>query len=89
MSENHLCPKCEGTLSEKPAAPYPVLLQVTFGVSFVAFLLLQDRLVAHTGRWGLWGWSGSQLLLGVFLIRSRMRASRRIRYCIRCGLTVA
>ncbi|MGZ3697474.1 MAG: hypothetical protein ACXWPM_03185 [Bdellovibrionota bacterium] len=71
---------------ERPAQGYPVLAQVLFGLSFVAFLIFNDRI--HSQKIGITAWCLIQFALGVWLIRGRMRARRRISRCIRCGVDV-
>jgi hypothetical protein len=75
------CSACGGPLAERPEHPYPVLLQLLFGASFVAFLFLVEKLP----RPALVAWTFSQAALGVLLVRGRTRAKRRVLRCIRCG----
>ncbi|MBN23330.1 MAG: hypothetical protein CL678_18740 [Bdellovibrionaceae bacterium] len=78
-----VCEKCGGGMNPRPLAPYPVKLQIIFGVSFLAFLLTYDSLTEHKSL--LWIWSGIQVILGLFLIQGRRKASRRVLRCARCG----
>lgn len=70
--------------------PYPVALQILFAVSFVAFFFLAEKFQnewrAH--RMWLWIWSGVQVLLGVLLVRARLRSRKRVLRCIRCSADI-
>ncbi len=87
MSEGDACPQCGGPLAWRAVSGYPVVLQVVFGASFVAFLLLIGRLQGNIPA--LAGWTCAQALLGWVLVRARLRAKARILRCIRCGVAVA
>ncbi|HLD99554.1 MAG TPA: hypothetical protein VJB59_04805 [Bdellovibrionota bacterium] len=80
---NQDCPKCGGPLATRPLYPYPILLQVLFGISFVAFLILFEQIKVH--RQLLWLWSLLQLGLGILLVRGRIRARKTVLRCIRCS----
>jgi hypothetical protein len=69
----------------KQAHPYPVAAQVLFGGSFVAFLLFSEKLFSQ-GSHRVWlaVWCGVQIALGVWLVKARLRARKRILRCIRC-----
>jgi len=77
------CDQCGGPLAERPADPYPVFEQVLFGLSFLAFLLMGEKLRGHLAV--IWVWCGVQVVLGALLIRGRMRSKRTVYRCIRCG----
>jgi hypothetical protein len=66
----------------RPKAPYPVLLQVVFGLSFIAFLYFFESLKEWIAL--LWIWSFFQLLVGLLLVRGRILANRLVYYCVRC-----
>jgi hypothetical protein len=83
FNQNEVCPHCGGSLAWRRMYPYPVLLQFVFAASFIGFIVLFDRISAH--RLWLWLWTGAQAILGVFLIRSRLRTRKRILRCIRCN----
>ncbi|MBC7690764.1 MAG: hypothetical protein H7222_03275 [Methylotenera sp.] len=76
------CDTCKSPLIWRNAHPYPVLIQTLFGVSFVVFMVLLDKIRAHAGM--IWGWCLMQIALGVLLIRGRLRAKKRVLHCIRC-----
>jgi hypothetical protein len=78
------CPSCGGPLSARQARPYPVLIQLLFAASFVAFLLCFEKLRASGNRAGIWAWSAVQAALGAALIRGRLLARKRVLRCIRC-----
>lgn len=67
----------------RPAYPYPVLIQIIFGASFIAFILLFEKFESYPTF--LWGWSGVQVVLGFFLVRGRIRARKRVYRCVRCS----
>lgn len=69
-------------MSWRPAYPYPIWLQTAFGLSFVVFLFVFQKL-ARTPL-ALWIWSGVQAILGGFLMRGRLRSKQRVLRCIRC-----
>lgn len=77
------CPKCGGALSARAAAPYPVLLQTVFGVSFLLFLWYTSA--AQPNKNILIAWTILQLGLSVLLIRARIRARKRVYRCARCS----
>lgn len=79
------CPSCreEGRLVSRPAYPYPIWIQLIFGVSFVIFILMSSHLQGH--REWVWAWSLAQLALGLLLIQRRLRARKTILRCIRCA----
>ena len=81
--EPDICPKCGGPLTWRQKHGYPVLAQALFGLSFVGFLVLFEKV--KDSRVALWGWSLVQALLGAWLLRGRVRAKERILRCIRCG----
>lgn len=76
------CPDCGGPLMERPEFPYPSGVQAAFGVSFVLFLALFNRV--QQSRPAIWAWSALQIALGILLIRRRIRAKSRVLRCIRC-----
>lgn len=71
---------------DRPERKYPVLLQLVFGGSFIAFILLAERLSLK--NWMLWGWFSIQVFLGFLLARARIRAKRRVYRCVRCDRPV-
>ncbi len=81
-ARNQLCEKCGNRLTSRPMRSFPIALQVVFSVSFIAFLLLLERL--KTMPTLLWVWSALQLVLGGFLIQARRLAGKRILICIHC-----
>ncbi len=82
-SRREACDQCGGPLAERPAHPYPVLEQTLFGLSFLGFLLVGEKLRGQLAL--IWVWSAVQLILGALLIRGRMRSKRTVYRCIRCG----
>jgi hypothetical protein len=64
--------------------PYPIISQALFGLSFVLFLYFLDKIAVRRTLW-VWLWTLAQVVLGVFLVRGRMRARKRVLRCIRCG----
>jgi hypothetical protein len=60
--------------------------QVFFGVSFLVFWILSEKQTLSPKV--LIGWSVFQALLGVHLVRARLRARVLELRCIRCGLVV-
>jgi len=78
------CQNCGGLMAWRQAHPYPVLIQVLFGVCFVAFLLFSDK-VARYGRQWNYLWTAVGVVLGLFLIRGRARAKKTVLRCIRCN----
>jgi hypothetical protein len=79
-----LCKNCGGPLAQRPAHPYPVALTLAFGACFLGFLLFSER-VARYGREWNYVWSGIGVVLGILLIRGRMRAKKTVLRCIRCN----
>lgn len=76
------CEKCGGPLRERAAHPYPLLLQSIFGISFILFLTFYSKFSDQKRI--LWSWTALQLVCGVFLIKARKKANKRILICIRC-----
>ncbi len=66
--------------------PYPLFSQVLFGLSFLVFWILSEN--QNLPPKVLVGWSIFQALLGVHLVRARLRARVLELRCIRCGLVV-
>jgi hypothetical protein len=58
------------------------MLHVAFGISFVLFLFLIEKVQTH--REVIWVWCGVQALLGYLLVRARIKARKRFLICIRC-----
>ena len=85
-SQDAKCERCGGPLVWKQAHPYPVLLNILFGGSFIAFILLFSRFQAQ--RIVIYGWSLFQLVLGIFLVRGRLQARRRVLHCLRCNASL-
>jgi hypothetical protein len=85
MKDSKNCPKCQFAMSEEPK-PFPVILQTVFGLNFLAFWLAFDAIRPH--RWAVWAWCLSEIILGFFLIRARVRARGRVYRCIRCDSTL-
>jgi hypothetical protein len=81
---DQVCKNCGGLMAWRQAHPYPVALQVAFGVCFVAFLFFSDK-VAQFGRQWNFLWSAIGVALGVLLIRGRVRAKKTVLRCIRCN----
>ncbi len=79
-----LCGQCGGGLTARPAHPYPVALTAAFGLSFVVFLALQGSELLLRHRVAVYVWTVAQALLGVALVRARLRARKRVYRCIRC-----
>ncbi len=77
------CPKCDGPMRLRNAKPFPLALQVAFGVSFIAFLWGQSS--GKVPPKLLWGWSIAQIILGVLLVRARYAAAKKVFICLRCG----
>lgn len=81
-----ICEKCSGPMRLRNARPYPVLLQVLFGVSFAGFLwastskLLSPRLS--------YAWTALEVVLGVLLVRARNASAKKVFICLRCGATL-
>ncbi len=76
-------PQCNGVLVQKPKYPYPIWSQLAFGVSFITFVFAVDRYPLT--RVGLAFWFALQVVLGIILVRQRIRTKIRILRCIRCG----
>jgi hypothetical protein len=62
--------------------PYPVLIHSLFGLSFVAFFFLFERV--QQSRPIVWAWSALQVGLGILLVIRRLQARKRVLRCIRC-----
>lgn len=77
------CHKCGGALSARPAAPFPVVLQTVFGVSFLLFLWYTSGTKPDKNI--LIAWTFLQLVLAVLLVRARIRARKRVYRCTRCS----
>ena len=71
----------------RQAQPYPVIAQALFGLSFGVFMFFAEKLFANPAHqaW-IWVWAMVQVYLGIWLVRGRLKARRRILRCIRCGL---
>jgi len=70
----------------RPLRPFPVVTQILFATSFVAFLLVVDRIRLQPSlRWAIWTWCVAQVLLGIQLVRLRIRAKKTILRCLRCS----
>ncbi len=82
-ADTDACPKCGGPITWRPAHGYPILAQVVFAASFIAFLVYFDQVKSNRAM--LWAWSVLQAGLGVWLVRGRMRAQKRVLRCIRCS----
>ena len=67
----------------RQARPYPSLLNVVFGASFIAFLLAFGKIQAQ--KFVVYGWSLFQLVLGALLVRGRIQAKKRVLHCLRCN----
>ena len=78
------CPSCGGPLTWRPAHQYPVGLTLAFGVCFVSFLFFSEKIAQQYGKQWTWIWSGIGVVLGVLLMKARLRAKRTILRCIRC-----
>ena len=76
-----ICSECKNPMALRQA-PFPVMLQLIFALSFVGFLLCFDAIRAK--RIFIWLWSAVQIGLGFLLIRARMKARIHIYRCIRC-----
>ena len=88
--QNHidqdLCPSCGGKTAYRSKRKFPVLLQITFGGSFVVFLLFHEKLISIPIA--LWAWCAIQTVLGLLLVRARRQAIEKILICIRCNTPV-
>ncbi|OFY99207.1 MAG: hypothetical protein A2070_11855 [Bdellovibrionales bacterium GWC1_52_8] len=70
----------------RPLAPYPVKTQILFAISFVAFLLVIDRIRTNPSlHWVIWTWCVGQVIIGIQLVRLRIRAKKSILRCLRCS----
>lgn len=78
----HSCPKCGRDRVLRPEHPYPLILQVIFGASFILFLIFYQKLA--NSRMFLVIWTAAQFVLGALLIRGRLRARQRIYRCVIC-----
>lgn len=81
--DDGLCEKCKSPLKIRQAHPYPVTLQIIFALSFAAFLWAQSAIKLPSPVF--WLWTTAQIILGVLLVRARLRSSKRILICIRCN----
>ena len=80
--ENDLCKECNSPLVLRPMTPQPFLLTLIFGLSFITLLLItQSKKLAPSI---LWPWSFAQFILGMFVIRGRIRAKKMVFHCTRC-----
>ncbi len=77
-----VCPTCGNLKRLRNARPFPVVIQALFGISFLAFLWYQGTSDSNTRV--LWGWSILQILLGVFLVKARYAAAKKVFICLRC-----
>jgi hypothetical protein len=77
-----ICPTCKMTMVDRPAYPYPVISQALFGISFLLFMFFFQK--AQESPLTLWTWTVIQVVLGMILIRGRIRARKREYRCIRC-----
>ena len=80
------CTQCGGPLAWRQAHPYPVGWQLAFAVSAVAFWILFEKI--RDNRTVIWSWCVLQAILGVPLIRGRIRSRKRILRCVRCTAAV-
>ncbi|OFZ82824.1 MAG: hypothetical protein A3K03_03030 [Bdellovibrionales bacterium RIFOXYD1_FULL_44_7] len=80
---NEYCPKCGQELVWRQQHRYPIISHIIFGLSFVAFLFLFNKI--KNERWILWSWTAFQATLGVLLVAARLRAKKRVLHCIRCS----
>ena len=83
ITKIHACSTCGAELISKVKRKHPVALQLLFGASFLAFLVV-TRDSAHSPKWLLWSWTAIQLGLGYFLVKARMRAKQRNWHCNHC-----
>ncbi len=77
------CSQCHSPMVLRPLAPYPVLVQILFGVSFIAFILTYEKFYKQPSI--LWVWSLVQIILGAMLVRGRIHAKKRVYRCVRCS----
>jgi hypothetical protein len=77
------CTECGAKLLWRRVHPYPLKLQILFGLSFASFLLFFDRVSHLKALLALW--CVLQVALGVLLIRGRVLARKQELRCIRCG----
>ncbi len=85
-SSEAACPHCGGPTAQRHKFSYPLLTQILFGLSFLAFWIVSEK---HTlSPKILIGWSVFQALIGVHLVRARLRARVLELRCIRCGQVV-
>ncbi len=75
---SNCCPRCQREMVLRHPHPYPVFLQSAFGLSFIIFMLYHIR-----GPW-IWIWCFVQVVLGLLLIRGRIKAKKIVFRCIRC-----
>ena len=76
------CSRCGDPLTSRPAAPYPVALQIIFAGSFVVFLIVTA--MGPLPKPVLWAWTAVQIVLGALVIRARKRAQGTVFRCNRC-----
>jgi hypothetical protein len=83
---DEICEKCSGPMRLRNARPYPVLLQVLFGVSFAAFLWAStsNRLSPRIS----YAWTAIEVVLGILLVRARSASAKKVFICLRCGATL-
>ena len=62
---------------------YPIGLQISFGVSFVIFILFFEKIRFTPSI--IWSWTCIQFALGIFLVRGRLLARKKILHCIHCN----
>lgn len=86
MLSDEVCKTCSGPMRLRNARPFPVLLQSVFGISFVAFLIIQSQHLLSAKL--LWIWSVFQVAVGVLLVRARYAAAKKVFICLRCGATL-
>jgi hypothetical protein len=81
-----VCEKCSGPTRLRNARPYPVVLQILFGVSFAVFLWVQSS--TKVAPKVLWAWSIFQVTVGILLVRARYASAKKVFICLRCGATL-
>ncbi len=77
-----ICPQCQRPMLLAPLRPFPILSQLSFGLSFVIFMIFFDR-VKQYGML-IWAWCLFQIALGLYLMRRRQQARRKIYRCVVC-----
>ena len=75
------CPKCQQLMVWRPKYPFPVVLQILFGVSFLLFVLFVEKLPS---RALVYAWTAVQVALGGLLVLGRARAKQKVLRCIKC-----